>query len=109
MKLVMAIIKPERLDGVKSSLEEAGFFGLTITEVQGRGEQKGISLQYRGGTILVDLIPKVKIETIVNDNQVETVIEAIKKVAFTGKIGDGRIFVLPVEESIKIRTGEVDK
>ena len=82
---------------------------MTITEVQGRGEQKGISLQYRGGTILVDLISKVKVETIVNDNQVQTVIEAIKKVAFTGKIGDGRIFVLPVEESIKIRTGEVVK
>lgn len=109
MKLVMALIKPERLDSVKTSLEEAGFFGLTITEVQGRGEQKGISLQYRGGTILVDLIPKVKVETIINDNQVQTVIEAIKKVAFSGKIGDGRIFVLPVEESIKIRTGEVVK
>jgi nitrogen regulatory protein P-II 1 len=107
MKLIMAIIKPEQLDRVKSALEEAGFFGLTITEVQGRGEQKGISLQYRGGTIMVDLISKVKIETIVSDNQVQPVIDIITKVAYTGKIGDGRIFILPVEESIKIRTGEV--
>lgn len=105
----MAVIKPERLDMVKSALEEGGFFGMTITEVQGRGEQKGISLQYRGGSILVDLIPKIKMEIIVSDNKVESVIETIKKAALTGKIGDGRIFVYPVEESIKIRTGEVVK
>jgi len=107
MQLIKAIIKPERLDAVKSALEEAGFFGMTITEVQGRGEQKGISLQYRGGTIVVDLIPKVKIEMVVSDKTVDNVIEAIKKGAFTGKIGDGRIFILPVTKSIKIRTNEV--
>ncbi|HWQ65498.1 MAG TPA: P-II family nitrogen regulator [Methanospirillum sp.] len=107
MKIVKAIIKPERLDSVKASLEESSFFGMTITEVQGRGEQKGISLQYRGGTIEVDLIPKVEIEMVVSDDKVEAVIEAVKKGAHTGKIGDGRIFVLPVEQSIKIRTGEV--
>lgn len=107
MKLIKAIIKPERLDAVKASLEEAGIFGMTISEVQGRGEQKGISLQYRGGTILVDLIPKVEIELVVSDKTADTVIEAIKKGAYTGKIGDGRIFVLPVSESIKIRTNEV--
>lgn len=109
MKLIKAIIKPERLDAVKSSLEEAGFFGMTITEVQGRGEQKGISLQYRGGAIEVDLIPKIEMEMVVNAEKVSTVIEVIKKAAYTGKIGDGRIFVIPIEESIKIRTGEVLK
>lgn len=107
MQLVKAIIKPERLDAVKTALEEAGYYGMTITEVQGRGEQKGISLQYRGGTIMVDLIPKVEIELIVSDKTVDGVIEAITKGAHTGKIGDGRIFVMPVNRSIKIRTGEV--
>lgn len=107
MKLIKAIVKPERLDAVKTSLEEAGFFGMTITEVQGRGEQKGISLQYRGGTIEVDLIPKVEIELVVSDKAADSVIAAIKKGAYTGKIGDGRIFVMPVSESIKIRTNEV--
>lgn len=109
MKLVKAIIKPERLDAVKAALEEAGFFGMTLTEVQGRGEQKGISLQYRGGTIEVDLIPKVEVEILVSAEKVNQVIEAVKKGAYTGKIGDGRIFVIPIEESIKIRTGEVIK
>ena len=109
MKLVKAIIKPERLDAVKSALEEAGFYGMTISEVQGRGEQKGISLQYRGGTIEVDLIPKIEIEVVIPAVQVDQVIEAIKKGAHTGKIGDGRIFIIPIEESIKIRTGEVNK
>ena len=107
MKLIKAIIKPERLDVVKTALEEAGFFGMTITEVQGRGEQKGISLQYRGGTIMVDLIPKIEMEIVVPAEKVPQVIDAIKKGAYTGKIGDGRIFVIPIEESIKIRTGEV--
>ena len=107
MQLIKAIIKPERLDAVKASLEESGIYGMTITEVQGRGEQKGISLQYRGGTILVDLIPKVEIELVVSDAATDAVIEAIKKGAYTGKIGDGRIFVLPVSQSIKIRTNEV--
>ena len=107
MKLVKSIIKPERLDAVKAALEEAGFFGMTLTEVQGRGEQKGISLQYRGGTIEVDLIPKVEVEILVSAEKVNQVIEAVKKGAYTGKIGDGRIFVIPIEESIKIRTGEV--
>lgn len=107
MRLIKAIIKPERLDAVKTALEEAGFFGMTITEVQGRGEQKGISLQYRGGTIEVDLIPKIEMEILVPAARVNEVIEAVKKGAYTGKIGDGRIFIIPVEESIKIRTGEV--
>jgi nitrogen regulatory protein P-II 1 len=107
MQFIKAIIKPERLDAVKAALEESGFFGMTITEVQGRGEQKGISLQYRGGTIVVDLIPKVEIELVVSDKTVDAVVEAIKKGAYTGKIGDGRIFIMPVSKSIKIRTNEV--
>jgi len=107
MQLIKAIVKPERLDAVKAALEEANFFGMTITEVQGRGEQKGISLQYRGGTIEVDLIPKVEIELVVSDKDTDAVIEAVKKGAYTGKIGDGRIFVMPVTKSIKIRTNEV--
>ena len=107
MQLIKAIVKPERLDAVKAALEEANFFGMTITEVQGRGEQKGISLQYRGGTIEVDLIPKVEIELVVSDKDADAVIEAVKKGAYTGKIGDGRIFVMPVTKSIKIRTNEV--
>ena len=106
MQLIKAIVKPERLDAVKAALEEAGFFGMTITEVQGRGEQKGISLQYRGGTIEVDLIPKVEIELVVSDKDADAVIESVKKGAYTGKIGDGRIFVMPVSRSIKIRTNE---
>ncbi len=107
MKLVKAIIKPERLDAVKAALEEAGFYGMTITEVQGRGEQKGISLQYRGGTIEVDLIPKIEMEVVVPADKVDLAIEAIKKGAYTGKIGDGRIFIIPIEASLKIRTGEI--
>jgi nitrogen regulatory protein P-II 1 len=107
MQLIKAIVKPERLDAVKAALEEASVFGMTITEVQGRGEQKGISLQYRGGNIEVDLIPKVEIELVVSDKTADIVIEAIKKGAYTGKIGDGRIFVMPVSKSIKIRTNEV--
>jgi len=107
MKLIKAIIKPERLDSVKKELEESGIFGMTINEVQGRGEQKGIALQYRGGTIQVDVISKIELEIVVKDIDKQKVIDAIIAGAATGKIGDGRIFVLPVEESIKIRTKEV--
>ena len=107
MKLIKAIIRPEKLDAIKSALEKAGFYGMTITEVQGRGEQKGINLQYRGGTIKVDLIPKIGMEIVVGDENTNEVIELIKTGAYTGKIGDGRIFILPVEESVRIRTGEV--
>ncbi len=106
MELIKAVIRPERLDAVKASLEAAGFFGMTITEVQGRGEQKGISLQYRGGTIEVDLIPKVEMELVVSSDRTDDVIEAIRKGAHTGKIGDGRIFVMPVTRSLKINSGQ---
>ena len=106
MKLIKAIIRPERLEFVKDSLLDQGCVGMTVTEVNGRGEQKGISLQYRGKSLDVDLIPKVLIEMVVPDEKVQLAIDAIMTAARTGQFGDGRIFVLPVEESIRIRTGE---
>jgi nitrogen regulatory protein P-II 1 len=109
MKMVKAIIKPERFDFVKKALEEKGFNGMTITEVKGRGEQKGITLEYRGGLMTVDLLPKIQIEIVVRDSDTETLISTLIESARTGKIGDGKIFVLPVEKSIRIRTGETEK
>jgi len=106
MKKIEAIIRPERLERVKKALEEQGCIAMTITEVYGRGEQKGIALQFRGRRMDVDTLPKVKIETIVKDEFVEPVIETISSAARTGKFGDGKIFVLPVEEAIRVRTGE---
>jgi nitrogen regulatory protein P-II 1 len=108
MKMVKAIIKPERVDFVKKALEEKGFNGMTITEVKGRGEQKGITLEYRGGLMTVDLLPKIQIEIVVRDSDAETLISTVIESARTGKIGDGKIFVLPVEKSIRIRTGETE-
>ncbi|MEX2721070.1 MAG: P-II family nitrogen regulator [Candidatus Wukongarchaeota archaeon] len=110
MKLVKAFIRPERLEYVKKELEKKGFPGMTITEVKGRGEQKGITLQYRGRTIEVDTLPKAEIEIVVNkDEDVDTVIETTVKAARTGKFGDGKIFVIPVEKAIRVRTGKVWK
>lgn len=106
MKKIEAFIKPERFDFVKKSLEEQGIIGMTIIEVNGRGDQKGITIQYRGGAIEVDLIPKIKLEIVVRDEEAEKVIDIIKTSARTGRIGDGRIFVIPVERSIRVRTGE---
>jgi len=106
MKKIEAIIRPERLERVKKALEEQGCVAMTITEVYGRGEQKGIALQFRGRRMDVDTLPKVKIETIVKDEFVEPLIETILNAARTGKFGDGKIFVLPVEEAIRVRTGE---
>jgi len=108
MKLIKAIIRPERLEFVKKALEGEGIFGMTVMEVHGRGDQKGISLQYRGGAINVDMIPKVQIEIVVKEKDAPAAIQAVSTGARTGKIGDGRIFVLPVERSIKVRTGEVE-
>jgi nitrogen regulatory protein P-II 1 len=108
MKLVKAVIKPERFEFVKKALEEKGFKGMTITEVRGRGEQKGISLEYRGGLMTVDLLPKMQIEIVVRDNEVESLIATISESSKTGKIGDGKIFVIPVEKAIRIRTGETE-
>ncbi len=108
MKKIEAIIRPERLEQVKKALEGNGFIAMTITEVLGRGEQKGIKLQYRGGTMEVDLLPKLKLEMFVHDEDVNEVMKTICDSGRTGKFGDGRIFVSPVEKSGKVRTGEVD-
>jgi len=106
MKMVVAMIRPEKLEDVKKALEEKGIIPMTVTEVKGRGEQKGITLQFRGKTMEVDLLYKIKIEIVVDDEMVDTVVQTIVNSARTGKPGDGRIFVLPVEKSIRIRTGE---
>jgi len=108
MKMITAIIKPERFEFVKKALEDKGYVGMTITEVKGRGEQKGISLEYRGGKMTVDLLPKVKLEIVVRDNAVDDLIATLTGAARTGKIGDGKIFIMPVEKSIRIRTGDVE-
>lgn len=108
MKLVKTIIKPERFEFVKKAMEDKGFKGMTITDVKGRGEQKGITLEYRGGLMTVDLLPKIQIEIVVRDNEVDTLITTLMESARTGKIGDGKIFILPVEKSIRIRTGETE-
>ncbi|MGB3945104.1 MAG: P-II family nitrogen regulator [Methanothrix sp.] len=106
MMKVEAVIRPERLEQVKKSLEEKGFVGMTVSEVTGRGEQKGIKLQFRGRTMEVDLLPKVKIELVVKDDLVDDLLETISAAARTGKPGDGRIFVIPVARSLRVRTGE---
>jgi len=106
MKKVEAIIKPFKLDEVKESLSAVGSAGLTVTEVKGFGRQKGHTELYRGAEYVVDFLPKVKLEIIVSDDSVTQVVETIEKAAKTGRIGDGKIFVLPVEEVVRIRTGE---
>ncbi len=106
MKLVKAIIKPFKLDDVREALSEIGVMGITVSEVKGFGRQKGHTELYRGAEYVVDFLPKVKVETVVDDAQVEKVIEAIRSAANTGKIGDGKIFVINVEQAIRIRTGE---
>ena len=106
MKKVEAIIKPFKLDEVKEALAKAGVQGLTATEVKGFGRQKGHTELYRGAEYVVDFLPKVKIEMVVDDAQAAQVVEVIERAAKTGRIGDGKIFVLPVDEVIRIRTGE---
>jgi len=106
MKLVMAIIKPFKLDDVREALSEIGVQGITVTEVKGFGRQKGHTELYRGAEYVVDFLPKVKVEAVVDDGLVDQVIEAISKSANTGKIGDGKIFISSVEQAIRIRTGE---
>lgn len=108
MKMVKTIIKPERFEDVKKALEDKGFVSMTITEVKGRGEQKGIMLEYRGGQYSVDTLPKIQLELVVKDKDVEALITVITESARTGKIGDGKIFIMPVEKAIKIRTGETE-
>jgi nitrogen regulatory protein P-II 1 len=108
MKLVKAIIKPERFEFVKKALEDKGFIGMTISDVKGRGEQKGITLEYRGGLMTVDFLPKIQLEIVVRDSDVDNLVVTITDAARTGKIGDGKIFIIPVEKSIRIRTGDME-
>ena len=106
MKLITAIVKPFKLDDVREALSEIGVQGITVTEVKGFGRQKGHTELYRGAEYVVDFLPKVKIEVAVAEDVVEQTIEAITKAANTGKIGDGKVFVSPMEQVIRIRTGE---
>ena len=109
MKQITAVIKPFKLDEVREALSEMGISGLTVTEVKGFGRQKGHTELYRGAEYVVDFLPKVKIEIVVATEQVDAAIEAIIKAARTGKIGDGKIFVMPVEQVVRIRTGETNE
>jgi len=106
MKLVMAVIKPFKLDGVREALTELGVQGLTVSEVKGFGRQKGQTEIYRGAEYAVNFLPKVKIEVVVADDLLDRVVESIQSTASTGKIGDGKIFVLDVSRAVRIRTGE---
>lgn len=107
MQKIEAIIRPEKLNDVKTSLEEAGFLGLNIVQVTGRGVQKGIVHQGRSGeSYVIDMLPKTKVEVVVKDSEVDRAIEAISAAARTGNIGDGKIFVIPVSDAIRVRTGE---
>ena len=109
MKKIEAIIKPFKLDDVKEALNDIGIKGMTISEVNGYGRQKGHTEIYRGAEYVVDFLPKIKMEIIVDADQVDTVIDAVIGAARTGKIGDGKIFVLPVEQIVRVRTGETDR
>ena len=106
MKLVTAIIKPFKLDEVRDALTSIGVAGLTVSEVKGYGRQKGQTEIYRGAEYVISFLPKIKVEVAIDDRDVERVVEAIKKAAHTGKIGDGKIFVMACEQAIRIRTGE---
>jgi nitrogen regulatory protein P-II 1 len=109
VKKIEAIIKPFKLDEVREALSEVGITGLTVTEVKGFGRQKGHTELYRGAEYVVDFLPKIKVEVVVTDSIVEQAIDAIVKSAHTGKIGDGKIFVVPVEQVVRIRTGETNE
>ncbi len=106
MKKIEAIIKPFKLDAVKEALQQAGVMGLTVTEVKGFGRQKGHTELYRGAEYVVDFLPKLKLEVVVNDAEVSKVVQTLEQSAKTGQIGDGKIFVVPMEQVIRIRTGE---
>ena len=108
MKQIVAVIKPFKLDDVREALGEAGVHGLTVTEVKGFGRQKGHTELYRGAEYVVDFLPKVKVEVAVDDAVAESAVEAIVKSAYTGKIGDGKVFVMDLAPAVRIRTGETD-
>jgi len=106
MKKIEAIIRPEKLDEVKKALEKEGFPSMNVTEIRGRGRQKGARLTWRGTEYLMELVPKTKLDLVVRDEDAKKVVTILRKSAYTGEIGDGKIFVLPVEEAIRVRTGE---
>jgi nitrogen regulatory protein P-II 1 len=106
MKKIDAIIKPFKMDDVKEALNEIGVQGMTITEVKGYGRQKGHKEIYRGAEYVVDFVPKIKLEIVVGDELADAVVEAIQKSAYTGKLGDGKIFIVPIEQAVRVRTGE---
>ncbi|HIQ25545.1 MAG TPA: P-II family nitrogen regulator [Persephonella sp.] len=106
MKKIEAIIKPFKLDEVKEAISELGNFGMTISEVKGFGRQKGHTELYRGAEYVIDFLPKIKIEIVIDDDMVEKVVEVISESARTGKVGDGKIFIIPIDDAIRIRTGE---
>ena len=106
MKLITAVIKPLTLEDVKQSLEQVGVYGMTVTEIQGFGQQKGHTEVYRGAEYAVDFVPKVKVEIVVSNEQLDEVVAAIVDTARTGKIGDGKVWVMDVEELVRVRTGE---
>jgi len=108
MKLIKCIVRPNKVDDVRDALEKLNLAGMTVTDVRGHGQQKGHTAVYRGKEYAVSLLPKVEVEVVVHDNVVEEVIRAIVEAARTGEIGDGRVFVLPVEQGYNIRTGERD-
>ena len=106
MKLIMAIIRPHKLDDVKAALSEAGILGMSVSEIRGFGRTGGKTEVYRGSAYQVDFVPKVRVDLVVPDNQVHSILDALEKSAKTGKIGDGKVFVLNVDEALRIRTGE---
>ena len=106
MKMVYAILRPHRLQDVKEALADLGVVGMTVTDVRGAGRQKGQVERYRGSEYTIDLLAKIKIEVAVLDDQCEEVVQAIRRASYTGEIGDGKIFILPLEDSIRVRTGE---
>lgn len=109
MKKVEAVIRPEKLESVKSALEGKGILGMTVTQVSGRGRQKGIALQWRAGEYRVEFLPKVKLEIVLSDDECKTAVDVICKSARTGKEGDGMIFVLPVESALRVRTSDISE
>jgi nitrogen regulatory protein P-II 1 len=106
MKKIEAIVKPFKLDDVKEALSEIGIYGMTVTEVNGYGRQKGHKEIYRGAEYVVDFVPKIKVEIVVSDERADETVETVRNAANSGKIGDGKIFVLPVEQVVRVRTGE---
>jgi nitrogen regulatory protein P-II 1 len=109
MKKIEAIIRPEKLEDVKSALEDRGILGMTLTQVSGRGRQKGIALQWRAGEYRVEFLPKIKLEIVLGDDECKTAVDVICKSARTGKVGDGMIFVLPVESAMRVRSNDISE